>query len=84
MANAPASYAVYRGFESHLYYQNLEIIMTTFKKFQPMTLNAGKLVQDLITRGGTILVDKKEFVLVKRMQSVAKVDQYGRVEWRPE
>ncbi len=49
-----------------------------------MTLNAGKLVQDLITRGGTIVVDKKEFVLVKRMQSVAKVDQYGRVEWRPE
>ena len=55
-----------------------------FKKFQPATPVATVKVQELVQRGGTIVVERREYVEVKRMQSIAHIDQYGRVEWRPE
>lgn len=57
---------------------------TKFKKFQPMTQVANQKINELLNRGGIIILEKKEFVEIKRMQSIAKIDQYGRVEWRPE
>ena len=55
-----------------------------FKKFQPMTQVVNQKINELLNRGGTIILEKKEFIEIKRMQSIAKIDQYGRVEWRPE
>ena len=55
-----------------------------FKKFQPATQVAVVKVQELVQRGGQIVVERREYVEVKRMQSIAHIDQYGRVEWRPE
>lgn len=55
---------------------------TKFKKFEPMTPVVNQKVNELLTRGGTIISEKKEFIEIKRMQSIAKIDQYGRVEWR--
>ena len=55
-----------------------------FKKFQPMTQVVDQKIKELLNRGGTIILEKKEFIEIKRMQSIAKIDQYGRVEWRPE
>lgn len=55
-----------------------------FKKFQPITTSARISIQDLVSRGGTIIQEKRDYVEIKRLQSIAKVDQYGRVEWRPE
>lgn len=47
-----------------------------------MTPVVNQKVNELLTRGGTIISEKKEFIEIKRMQSIAKIDQYGRVEWR--
>lgn len=55
-----------------------------FKKFEPATQAAAHKVQELVQRGGTIIVDRREYVEIKRQQSIAHIDQYGRVEWRPE
>ena len=55
-----------------------------FKRFQPATPVAAVKVQELVERGGTIVVERREYVEVKRMQSIAHIDQYGRVEWRAE
>jgi len=53
-----------------------------YRKFQPMTTIATDTIRELITRGGIIVVDKKEYIEIRRMESVARIDQLGRVEWR--
>lgn len=55
-----------------------------FKKFEPMTRTANQKIHELVQRGGTIISEKRDHVLIRRMESVAKIDQYGRVEWTPE
>lgn len=60
---------------------NMEI---KFKKFEPATPVAKVKVSELVQRGGTIIEDRREYVEVKRLQSIAHIDQYGRVEWRAE
>jgi hypothetical protein len=55
-----------------------------FKRFQPVVPVAAVKVQELVQRGGEIIAERREYVEVKRMQSIAHIDQYGRVEWRPE
>ena len=55
-----------------------------FKRFQPAVPVAAIKVQELVQRGGEIIAERREYVEVKRMQSIAHIDQYGRVEWRPE
>lgn len=57
---------------------------TKFKKFEPMTQLAGQKIDELVKRGGQIILERRDHVLVKRIESVAKIDQYGRVEWMPE
>lgn len=54
------------------------------KKFEPLNFNATQKIEDLVKRGGVIIVEKKDYVEIKRISSIAKVDQWGRVEWRPE
>jgi hypothetical protein len=55
-----------------------------FKKFEPMLLTANQKIDELVKRGGKIILEKRDHVLVQRLESVAKIDQYGRVEWMPE
>jgi len=55
-----------------------------FKKFEPMAPTAQQKIEELVKRGGTIILEKRDHVLIQRMESVAKIDQYGRVEWMPE
>lgn len=57
---------------------------TKFKKFEPMALNANQKIDELVKRGGKIILEKRDHVLIQRLESVAKIDQYGRVEWMPE
>ena len=57
--------------------------MNKLKKFQPLNLNATINIDSLLKRGGKIVVEKREFVDIQRFQSIARVDQQGRVEWRP-
>ena len=52
-----------------------------FKKFEPMLPTANQKIYELVKRGGKIILEKRDHVLVQRMESVAKIDQYGRVEW---
>lgn len=54
-----------------------------FKKFEPMTPTAGQKIDELIKRGGKIINERRDHILIQRMESVAKIDQYGRVEWMP-
>lgn len=54
-----------------------------FKKFEPMTIDANQKIDDLIKRGGAVISETRQYVLVKRYESVAKIDQFGRVEWNP-
>jgi hypothetical protein len=55
-----------------------------FKKFEPANQVAKIKISELVQRGGTIVEDRREYVEVKRLQSIAHIDQYGRVEWRAE
>lgn len=55
-----------------------------FKKFEPMSQVVNQKINELLSRGGVIIEEKKSHVLIKRMNSVAKIDQLGRVEWTPE
>ncbi len=55
-----------------------------FKKFLPIGQVALIKIDELVKRGGTIITEKREFVEIKRMQSIAHIDQHGRVEWRAE
>lgn len=52
-----------------------------YKRFQPATMQASDLVRDLTVRGGMIITDRKEYIEIRRLDSVAKIDQLGRVEW---
>lgn len=54
-----------------------------FKKFEPMSIDANSKIDELIKRGGTIVSETRQYVLIKRYESVAKIDQFGRVEWNP-
>lgn len=56
---------------------------TKFKKFEPMAQVANQKIDELIKRGGTIVSEQRTHVLIQRMESVACIDQYGRVEWTP-
>lgn len=53
-----------------------------FKRFEPIAPTARIKIKELLERGGAIVVEKREFVDIQRYQSVARIDQYGRVEWR--
>jgi len=53
-----------------------------FKKFEPMTLTVRKTIEDLITRNGKVINETVSYIEIKRMTSIAKIDQWGRVEWR--
>lgn len=55
-----------------------------FKKFEPMSITARQTIDELLKRGGVIISEQRSHVLIKRMESVAKIDQYGRVEWAPD
>lgn len=52
-----------------------------YKRFQPATMQASNLVRDLTVRGGMIITDRKEYIEIRRLDSVARIDQLGRVEW---
>lgn len=53
-----------------------------FKKFEPLHEAARIKILELVQRGGRILVEKREFVDVQRYCNIARIDQWGRVEWR--
>jgi hypothetical protein len=53
------------------------------KRFEPINIQAKQMITDLVKRGGEVITVRKDFVEIKRQQSVAKIDQHGRVEWRP-
>jgi hypothetical protein len=55
-----------------------------FKKFEPASQVARIKISELVQRGGIIVEDRRDYVEVKRQQSIAHIDQYGRVEWRAE
>jgi hypothetical protein len=55
-----------------------------FKKFEPANQVAKIKISELVQRGGIIIEDRRDYVEVKRQQSIAHIDQYGRVEWRAE
>jgi hypothetical protein len=52
-----------------------------FKKFEPMSNVANQKIDELIKRGGKIVSEYREYVLVQRLESIAKIDQFGRVVW---
>lgn len=56
--------------------------MKKFKKFEPLSFEAETKVNELIKRGGRIITEKREYIEISRLQSIAKIDQHGRVEWR--
>lgn len=54
---------------------------TKFKKFEPMSPTAQQRIEELLKRGGTIVNERRDYVVIQRLESLAKIDQYGRVEW---
>lgn len=57
---------------------------TKWKRFQPMTPTAEEKIKLILDRGGEVIVETKTYIDIKRLSSIARIDQYGRVEWRPE
>lgn len=55
---------------------------TRFKKFQPLNDSTRNTVELLINRGGHVVVDRKDYIEIRRLESIARVDNLGRVEWR--
>lgn len=55
-----------------------------FRRFEPLHDVAKIKIAELVQRGGHIIVERREFVEVMRYQSIARIDQWGRVEWRNE
>lgn len=55
---------------------------TQFKKFQPLNDSTKNTVELLINRGGHVVVDRKDYIEIRRLESIARVDNLGRVEWR--
>ena len=60
------------------------IMEKKFKKFEPMSFTANQKIDELVKRGGKIISEHREYILIQRLESVAKVDRLGRVEWRPQ
>lgn len=58
------------------------VMNTKFKKFEPINPTVIVKIDELLKRGGQLITEKREYVEVQRMQSIAHIDQYGRVEWR--
>lgn len=56
---------------------------TKYKKFEPMTHTATTKIDEIIKREGRVIQETRTFIEIQRMNSIAKVDQWGRVEWRP-
>jgi len=56
---------------------------TQFRKFQPLNDSTKNTVELLINRGGRIVNERKDYIEIQRLESIARVDQLGRVEWRP-
>lgn len=54
-----------------------------YKKFEPMTPSVNSTISELIKRDGKLIAETKTFVEIQRLNSIAKIDQWGRVEWRP-
>jgi hypothetical protein len=52
-----------------------------FKKFEPMVPTVNQKINELINRGGTIVKERRDQIVIQRFESFAKIDQYGRVEW---
>ncbi len=48
-----------------------------------MASTAKEKIQFILDRGGKLIFETKTFVEIERMASIARVDQYGRVDWRP-
>lgn len=55
-----------------------------FGNFEPLHKQAQLKITELIKRGGKVIVERREYVEIRRYQSIAKIDQWGRVEWRNE
>lgn len=55
-----------------------------FRRFEPLHDAARARIQELLSRGGRIIVERREYIEIQRYQSRAKIDQWGRVEWRNE
>lgn len=55
-----------------------------FSRFEPLHDQARIKIAELIQRGGQIILERREFIEVRRYQSIARIDQWGRVEWRNE
>lgn len=55
----------------------------SLKKFQPLSKDATGRIDELIKRNGKLISETKTFVEIQRYESIAKIDQWGRVEWRP-
>lgn len=53
-----------------------------FKRFVPIAPAAKIKIKELLDRGGSVVTEKREFIDIERFQSVARIDQHGRVEWR--
>lgn len=58
------------------------MLETKFKKFEPLNKQATIKISELLTRNGELILETKSFVEIQRMNSIARVDQIGRVEWR--
>jgi hypothetical protein len=58
-------------------------MQSKFKKFEPLSPAATICVEDLLKRGGQLVKETREQVEIVRQQSVATIDQCGRVQWRP-
>ena len=54
-----------------------------FKNFKPATSVATQKITELISRGGKLIKDSATKVEIKRLESIATIDDMGRVEWRP-
>lgn len=55
-----------------------------FNRFEPLHEQARVKIVELVQRGGVIIVERREYIEVRRYQSIARIDQWGRVEWRNE
>ncbi len=53
-----------------------------YKKFEPMTQTATSKIDEIVKREGKVILETRTFVEIQRLGSIAKVDQWGRVEWR--
>lgn len=53
-----------------------------FKKFKPQVSSTTSFINDLINQGATLLKESATMIELQRMQSIASIDQYGRVTWR--